>query len=259
MKIVAISDTHGMDFFDIIPICDILLIAGDISPARMDHTFYLQKAWFESDFILQLIKAKNKAKYIVFIGGNHDTYLHEVNVSGNNNKIKNILPTNVHYLCDSLINIEGINIYGSPWCNLPVWGYKGPPVWNFALTEKDLRHTYNDIPIKTDILLTHGPAYGYCDRILDSNVVIVAKKRYGDDLKADHLGSVALRDRIALIPNIKYVVSGHIHSGDRTFPVYKNSLEHLGTRFVCASILDETYNFNKNQPPIIITYNENKE
>lgn len=252
MKIVALSDTHGSYFIDKIPECDILLISGDISPVDLDHTFYMQQQWFHGTFINQLKECKDKAKNIVFIAGNHDTYLSEVNISdGHSNRINSYLPDNVHYLCDEHIEINGIRIYGSPWCTLPKWARPGPPVWNFAADESKLADIYSNIPNNIDILITHGPAFGFCDVILDTPEKPVP---------LDRLGSKSLIERIIKISNesqyIKYVLSGHIHSANHFYEIYKATLDSPGTRFACTSILNEEYKFCDLYRPLIINYNE---
>jgi len=258
MKIIAISDNHGSDFVDKIPECDVLVIAGDISPCRLAHDFHTQKLWFQTTFVSQLKQLKDKAKHIIFIGGNHDTYLSECNISDNNASIHNVLPDGVHYLCDTAIVIDGVKFYGSPWCNLPTWGREGPPVWNFAAKESELGYIYGKIPSDIDILITHGPAHGYCDVIQDDVVNDNNLKIWNN--VPDHLGSKALYERIYFGDiSPKYVISGHIHSADRNFPVYKKDINGEGTKFVCASILDENYKFSDSQPPLIIIINEKED
>ena len=252
MKIVALSDTHGFDFTDRVPECDILLLAGDISPVNLDHSFYSQQQWFINTFIKQLKQLTSIAKNIVFIGGNHDTYLSEVNISKNNDIIHNLLPDNVYYLCDSEVTINKIKIYGSPWCNLPSWGRQGPPVWNFAKNEKDLDIVYDNIPNDIDILLTHGPCFGFCDVILDENVIDINRINYNSN--PERLGSKSLRNRIIKGVNAKYVISGHIHSANHKYEVYKPDLAHDGIKFACASILNENYKFSEDIKPLIIQW-----
>lgn len=243
MKVLAISDTHGYDFTNLIDECDLLLIGGDISPARLDHSFYMQQSWFDTNWIAQMDKLSlTKCKHIVFIGGNHDTYLGEMNISKKNDMIQAKLPSNVHYLCDSVVEIEGVKIYGSPWCNLPSWARSGPPVWNFAKTNSELRDVYAKIPDDTDILLTHGPAFGFCDSILDEKIVERNTQLFG--ASESRLGSSALTERIVSGLKPKYVISGHIHSAQRNFAYYKRLLNEdtsKATKFACVSIMDEKY------------------
>lgn len=250
MKIVAISDTHGSDFVEVVPSGDLLLIAGDISPVRLDHSFYAQQQWFNDTFVNQLEQLCTKFKHIVFIGGNHDTYLSECNISRNNDVIRNVLPNNVYYLCDNMITINGVKIWGSPWCNIPKWARFGPPVWNFAANEEQLTNIYSKIPNDIDILLTHGPAFGFNDEILDSIHF------FNENDNNTHLGSKSLIERIVNGINAKYVISGHIHSAKREYSVYKKQLEEKGIKFSCVSILDESYKFNKNNKPLIFDIDE---
>lgn len=255
MKILAISDTHGSDFIHKVTDCDILLIAGDISPVALDHSFYTQQQWFCNTFIEQLQECKQFAKHIVFIGGNHDTYLCEMNISNSNNVISKLLPDNVHYLCDSLVEIEGIKIYGTPWCVLPKWGRKGPPVWNFALPDALLTGVYCEMPNDIDILLTHGPAFGYCDVILDQGVV--ESNRAIWNTEPERLGSKSLMQRIVNGVNAKYVISGHIHSANHKYEIYKKDINLPGVKFACASILDESYKFDDAIKSLNISWGDN--
>jgi len=69
------------------------------------------------------------------------------------------LRPNVFYLENSFVEIDQIKIWGSPIT--PSFGYG----WAF---NKDRGHAINEvwntIPMDTDIVITHGPIYGYCDR-----------------------------------------------------------------------------------------------
>jgi len=251
MKIVAISDVHGVDASVYIPKCDVLLIAGDISPVRGDHGYYFQRGWFQDDFVVHHLPAyKEMAKHVVFIAGNHDTYLSECNISGKNNDIRKLLPKDVHYLCNDMAVIDGIRIYGSPWVNAPKWAHIGPPVWNFACGENQLKEIYSHIPNDVDIILSHGPAFGFCDVILDG--VLNERNKMAYNSNADErLGSMALRQRIINGVKAKYVVSGHIHSADHMHQVFKPDLDHPGIKFACASILNEDYEPGDYKPLII--------
>lgn len=251
-KIVVISDTHGFSFADKIPECDILLICGDISPVNADHSFYFQKQWFHDTFIKDLKSYKEKAKHIVFIGGNHDTYLSEINITdGHGNRINNYLPDNVHYLCNESIIIDDIKIYGSPWVCLPNWARSGPPVWNFAKKDENLLEVYSSIPKDVDIIMTHGPAHRFCDVILDEGVIDFNIKNF--NYKPDNLGSKSLTS-ILNSKNIKpkYVFSGHIHSADHNVNKILDKDLNVVTKFYCTSLLDESYQFAYN--PLVIKY-----
>jgi Icc-related predicted phosphoesterase len=248
-KIIVISDTHGYSFYDKIPECDILLICGDISPVKGDHSFYFQQQWFYNTFLPEL---KNvKAKNIVFIAGNHDTFLSETFISKNNELIKSNLDDNIYYLCDDYVIIDGIKIYGSPWVVLPSWARKGPPVWNFADHDENLIERYMFIPNDIDILITHGPVHRFCDVILDQITIDYNIKNFNS--KPENLGSKSLASIIKSKKiNPKYVFSGHIHSANhQSNRIVDENLKTL-TEFYCTSILDEDYKYN--YKPLEIIY-----
>jgi len=239
-KIVAISDTHGSDFLDIIPECDILLIGGDISPVKMPHDFNSQRGWFRKRFIPQLIELRKKCGNIVLTAGNHDTFFYECSVSKKeNSEIRSILPSGVFYLNNNGMKIHGINIYGTPFVNLPIWGEAGPPVWNFASSNHSFfSEIISGIPSGVDIILSHGPAYGYADQILDENLLANAFAMYKDRLKAEHLGVKAFAENLKnkRFRRLKYFLSGHIHSAEHEFVE-----NEAGVKFACISVLDENY------------------
>ena len=240
VKIVATSDTHGFTFVDNVPKCDILLIAGDISPVNMSHGFVAQKTWFEGNFISDLKLLTKKAKHIACVAGNHDTYLSEMNISKRNDVVRDMLPKNVHYLCDDVTDIYGIQIYGSPWCNLPVWASKGSPVWNFAEKDDLLGQIYANMPNDIDIIISHGPSFGYCDSICE-----------GDYAGTQYIGSPALRQKV-LDSKAKYVLTGHIHSSPREVRISLG--EGVVRQFSCVSFLNEDYTHNDAYNPVEITY-----
>jgi hypothetical protein len=69
------------------------------------------------------------------------------------------LRPNVSYLENSDVTIDGIKIWGSPVT--PSFGYG----WAFNKDRGyDINEVWNTIPMGTDIVITHGPIYGYCDR-----------------------------------------------------------------------------------------------
>lgn len=244
MRVCAVADIHGEEeeLIRRVRECDVLLIGGDISPAREPHDFETQQKWFKYSWVRTLEKLLKKAKRIVFVAGNHDTYLYDMFRFKNNLEIDKIIPSGVNYLCDSFVVIGGKVIYGSPWCNLPGFASEGPPVWNFARNEQLLYPTFASMPHNTHILLTHGPAKDYCDVIED-----VDTRLYLADLtgaKKKHLGSNSL---LRAIKNVKprYVISGHIHSAHYGFvdKVYKNDAgENIGvTSFSNVSLVGEDY------------------
>lgn len=183
MKCACISDMHGH-----LPImkhieCDLVLVGGDILPAR-DHGFHFQRNWLDVKFRrwLEMIKVP-----VIGVSGNHDFIFQEA-------------PDDVPdlpwiYLQDSGTTLEnGLKVWGSPW---QVY-YGG---WAFNLEESDLREKWSLIPHDTDILLLHSPPHGVGDVSLYDQV---------------HTGSTSLTNRIESIEP-KLVVFGHNHSGYGTY------------------------------------------
>lgn len=94
------------------------------------------------------------AKQIVGIAGNHDFVFEQMATAVDE------LHLPWTYLQDQsvMLNIDGevIEIYGIPWVpNLPSWA--------FHAKKEDLKERYDAVPRTTDIVLSHGPPYGYGD------------------------------------------------------------------------------------------------
>lgn len=254
MKIVVLSDSHGEDIQELVPECDVLLLCGDISPNKMAHDVASQRGWFLKRFIPRLQNLKAKAKFVAFCGGNHDSFLFDCCKKRakwpetENHEIHNLLPENVYYLCNNSVVINGLKIYGNPWCNAPKWAAIGPPVWNFATFNKDfLKNLYAEIPNDVDIIITHGPAYGFCDQILDQKLLDFAALEYEDNIKAENLGCPELAKRVKEIADLpdsklRYCLSAHIHSANHDFEQYKN------VKFAGVSILNESYQLGDYKP-----------
>jgi hypothetical protein len=85
--------------------------------------------------------------------------------------------------------------------------------------------TLNRIPVETQVLMVHGPPWGYGDRVIG--------RLTGDEL---HVGSRTLDETLARLPNLKLMVFGHIHEGAG---VYRHA---NGLTLVNASLMDVAYN-----------------
>ena len=197
MKIVAISDTHGLHQQVELPKGDILLHAGDISERGRELEVISFLNWFSTqDF-----------KYKIFIAGNHDFYFEQ----NTPKTIESILPTNITYLNDSGITIEGINIWGSP---ITPWFYD----WAFNRHRgAAIQKHWDLIPINTDILITHGPPKGILDTVVS-----------GDQVGCERLVN-ALK-----ICRPKFHIFGHIHEG-------RGFLKKKHTTYINASVVNLQY------------------
>ena len=216
MRITVISDTHtkhGLIPMEDLPGGDLIICAGDIMNSGYNKNDILDFCtWFHS---LEQYDKK------IFIAGNHDRMFenHPEGVE----ELLNIY-FDIDYLQDGgydLYNLDtdtGTKIYGSPW--QPEF-YS----WAFNLPKNgiELAGKWEAIPDNTDILITHGPAFGTLDT--------VAGRPW------DNLGCELLAERIErLRPKIH--VCGHIHSGYGY--VFKD-----GTHFFNASVLDEQYEYTQ--------------
>ncbi|RYD37467.1 MAG: metallophosphoesterase [Verrucomicrobiaceae bacterium] len=169
--ICIIADTHRRHRELVIPPCDLLIHCGDMCRFQQDDMGTLEDidCWFE----------EVPAKRVVCIGGNHDFGLQS----------RVFRFAHAEYLCDSLIEVEGLKIYGAPWI---------PDLSRFAfyLPEKALAEKWSRIPAGIDILITHTPPQGILD--VPSS---------GDG----HLGCPHLRRELERIQPRLHVF-GHIHA-----------------------------------------------
>lgn len=184
MKIVAVSDLHGN--LPTIPTCDLLLIAGDITPpgnwrAQLGFLNGSFRDWLE----------KQPAGKIVAIAGNHDT-IFETD--------PNLVSLPWTYLQDSGTEVDGLKIFGTPWVKNFGW-------WSFMTTDEGLEKKFSLIPPDTDIILTHGPPYGFGDKV-------TSYRSENEHLwpEGECQGSKELLNVIDTI-RPKLVVYGHIHEG----------------------------------------------
>lgn len=210
MKITCLSDIHGNLIKNIKP-CDLIFICGDIVPLTIQTDLKRTEIWVEHKFLpwLNSLKCQN----IVFIAGNHDFHLKE-----SYDKFKDkFLPKNI-YLEDNEVNINGLRIYGTPWC---------PYIRGFAYCESHnfIIEKYKNIPDNIDILLTH------CPPKVDNVGVVLQNNLFNSFFD---YGSYELTEAIQN-KNIKYVFCGHIHSGDHECTEWKNK------KLYNVSLLNEKY------------------
>jgi len=184
MQLTCISDTHGRHDQLTLEPGDVLLFAGDWTGGS-DIDFK------ETHDFLKWLSAQ-PFNHKIFIAGNH-----ELQVEANPEQFREILLSypDVIYLENSGVTIDGINFWGSPYSNEFF-------NWAFMEDEWDLAAIWSKIPDNTNVLITHGPAYGSHDLV---------KRSYGQD---PHVGSKTLTERKkALKGTLKAHIVGHIHEG----------------------------------------------
>jgi len=203
-RIVCLSDTHNANSQIDVPGGDILIHSGDATITGTVEEIKLFNNWFSS----------LPHKYKIFVAGNHDWLFEK-----NNELARILLRSNIIYLQDSSIEIDGLMIYGSPW---------QPRFFDWAfnlMRGGEIAEKWKLIPNDIDILITHGPPNGILDAV---------PRSWG----IDYTGCEELRKRveeIAWFGKLKLHVFGHIHCGYGT-------AEEFGGKFVNASNCDEAYN-----------------
>jgi hypothetical protein len=208
MRITHISDTHNKhnQLNGKLPGGLLLIHSGDISSLGRKYEVEAFIKWFD----------KQDYAHKVFIAGNHDmSFDREIllrdklaHFEGRDRndydtecaegkpdwlvEMLNNLPDNVYYLENSSIKLEGINIWGSPYS--PSFGYG----WGFNKDRgHDIAQCWNEIPMDTDIVITHSPIYGYNDRAQNTN---------------QNVGCSDLYHRLHEVkPHLHF--AGHIHEG----------------------------------------------
>lgn len=214
MKIVMISDTHGQHHKLKVPYGDLLIHAGDsmtegMNPRELEDL----NDWFGT------LPHPHK----ILIAGNHDWLFEKLDITRG-------LITNATYLQDEYTHVNGLKIYGSPW---------QPEFFNWAFNlprGEALRRKWSMIPSDTDILVTHGPPFGYQD----------LAGRIGGG--REHTGCEDLLDRVKAIKPLIHVF-GHIHAG-------AGYTQDGTTTYVNAAVVDEGYRIKHN--PTVITLKEGK-
>lgn len=221
MKIVAISDTHGLHNHIVVPECDILIHAGDSCNigSRTDLVKFL--AWYSAQ----------SSKYKILIAGNHCRCLdpkfdRQTRMDDTYRKMLFEMHSDIIYLENSETTIEGIKIWGSP-----ITPDFYPENWAFNKPRgEEIDEVWKQIPFNTDIVVTHGPPYGIRDYVPS---------------KHEHVGCKDLRFRIEQIQP-KYHIFGHIHSG-------YGEEETWATKYVNAAICND--NYEPINEPIVIEWN----
>jgi Icc-related predicted phosphoesterase len=175
LRIVAMADTHLQHEGLVVPDGDILVHAGDmLQHGSLDE---LARA---ADFLRAL---PHPIKIIV--AGNHEVCLEKRPADAR------AMLEGFVYLEDEAVTIDGLVFYGSPW--QPKFR-----IWAFGATRgAELASKWAKIPERVDVLVTHGPPYGFGDRI-----------RWKDEER--HVGCVDLLARVREVEPQLHMF-GHIH------------------------------------------------
>lgn len=243
MRIVHISDTHGLQEQLTIPECDVLCHSGDLGASETtlgEFTKFL--IWFE----------QQPAKVKIFCAGNHDTLLDYKVVQRKRaedtvayllaeqsyrDAMQLLQHYKVKYLNGKDYVWQGVKFYGSPYSpsfNRDRWAFN-------ADRGAEICKEWGKIPNDVDVLLTHTPCYNILD-------YVSYRVKEGTD---PHAGCADLFNVIRKrLTKLKLHCSGHIHSnwGVVQQPVTnkRNCLFSNG-----AVVEDANYNVILKQPVII--------
>ena len=195
MKILHLSDTHGAHCrLRNLPDADVVVHSGDFTMTGSEAEAIGFLNWF----------CDLPYPHKIFICGNHDMCMYGADIGG--------IDPSVHYLCNSGIGIDGINFYGVPM------------FMEDCVSDRQDRF-YENIPVETDVLITHSPAYGILD--------------FDDSI---NYGSPELLARLPSL-HLKAHLFGHIHARH-------GILRQNGTVFSNGAIMNGDYT-NLQSPAVI--------
>ena len=178
LRIVVISDTHGLHRRLHVPEGDVLVHGGDVT----GHGTLAELA----DFNAWLGDLPHPHKII--IAGNHDFCIQDHPAEARS------AITNATYLEDDGVVLQGVYFYGAPW---QPWFFD----WAFNLKRgSEIRAKWELIPSTVDILITHGPPAN----ILDETFLGV------------HTGCQDLLGIVRQVKP-RYHIFGHIHEAAGSF------------------------------------------
>jgi Icc-related predicted phosphoesterase len=206
MKLCMIADTHEMHTKVIVPECDVLIHAGDLTGKGSTAQTSRALEWLNIQ----------PARHIVFIAGNHDFFFQDHSDAARD-WIANY--PRFTYLENTGKTIEGIKFWGSPYT---------PEFlnWAFMYGRNEGNKYWDMIPIGVDVLITHGPPHG----ILDQSCPL---------MDSEHLGCRDLRMAVQHVrPRIH--VFGHIHGGHGTMATVGTDWENKPV-YYNASVVNEAY------------------
>ena len=176
MVLVLFGDTHELHREVEVPAGDILICVGDF-------TMFSKNLSAIEDFNEWLGELPHRHKLVV--PGNHEFFLES-------NPERRSLLDNANVLIDESVEIEGLNIHGSPMTPL-----YGAAFGKSSQTDRE-RH-WSKVPNNTHVLITHGPPFGILDLSPD---------------QTERMGDPELRNRVRALASLKLHAFGHVHGAN---------------------------------------------
>jgi Icc-related predicted phosphoesterase len=207
LKIVAISDTHGKHatMKHVVPSGDVLVHAGDFTRGGRRSEVEQFAHWL----------GRFPHKHKLVIPGNHDAFPEFAPAEA----VRIFEAYGAKLLLHETVEIEGFKFFGSPYT--PAFLN-----WHFMLQRgAELRDHWHAIAPGTDVVVTHGPAYGHGDLVPSYK---------GETRRV--VGCLELLKRLQDV-RPRYHIFGHIHDGYGV----SESDEVPGTVFANVAICTETY------------------
>jgi Icc-related predicted phosphoesterase len=225
IKIVCISDTHSRHDDIIIPKCDILVHAGDMTSLGTFEEITKFAKWLNNQ----------PATHIICTVGNHEIGFAKHYPESLKWITDNCPRANV--LINASVEVMGIKFYGSPYS--PSFGHGWS--YNAGRTVVEAAHLHqpfigdiwSQIPDDTNFLITHTMPMGILDEVLDF--------RTG---RIQNVGCRELLNRCRELKELKWHVGGHLHLKGGKVLVDGN------ITYVNAAICDDAY--NPSRAPVVI-------
>jgi Icc-related predicted phosphoesterase len=213
LKAVTFSDTHNLHEGIKLPKCDIAFFNGDFS-GRGNK--------FETLYFMRWYSRQTQCKYKVMVPGNHDICFDprfNDETHAQNWWLDHFKKTynNIIILEDSMVEIEGVKIWGSP---ATLW--RDGDRWAHNYREEDIHEVWEKIPKGMDVIITHGPVFDVLDSTLTG-------KKVGCKILSKVISDL----------NPQYHLCGHIHE---SYGVEKKG----NTTHINSAILNldyEVYNY----------------
>lgn len=209
-KIYHFSDTHGIHGWLKYPEdIDIAVFSGDESNSRdpyqneQESLNFLE--WYSTSF---------KARFKIFVAGNHSTAIAKGFITKKQIEAKGII-----YLENSSVEVEGLKIWGSPIT--PTFGN-----WSFMRDRDKLNKLWQGIPSDSDIVVVHGPP----KTVLDLS--------YNRANELEFCGCSALLKRMLDIQP-KLMMFGHIHNNREIINAGTKTLVNCKTIFSNGSCITD--------------------
>lgn len=207
MRLVIISDTHGLHKKVKMPEGGVLIHCGDFCNRGTREEAWMFASWMAAQ--------PHKTKIVV--PGNHDVWCMK-----NLDSARNLFAgEGIEFLVDSGTALpNGKTVWGVPWTpdfHSDTWGF------NYCQSGRTAEEIWSAVPDDVDILISHGPPKGIRDHI----------EPWG------HIGCPVLGEKVRGNLSSELLLCGHCHSG------YGSHLYDAGSekpmQIINASICTEEY------------------